>query len=152
MSLTLVGGLLLAAPASAGHYYIADVPDVIAQEHHATLKKAGLLDTRGLQARIQTKAGRKALAKETGISLKQLKAWARFLDLMQLNGLGPKMVKLVNAAGVGTLAEFQKASADALQPAMRAANGAARYSEVVPGVEVVRGWIAASRKVPLSLE
>ncbi len=141
-----------AVPASAGHYLIADVPDVIAKEHHAALRAAGLSDTKQLYERIVARKGRRALAVRTAIPYKQLTSWARQLDLMQINGIGPKMVRLLNAAGVPNLRTFRKAGADALHAAMKAANRGAKYSEVVPSAGVLRGWIRLAASIKPRLE
>lgn len=131
---------------------IADVADVIPREHHAALKAQGVVNTAQLYERIVSRTARRAMATRSAIPIRELARWARFLDLMQLQSLGPKMVRLLNAAGIDTLRDFQKASADGLHPKMRAVNRGGKYSEVVPGVEVLRAWIASSRKVTPRLE
>jgi predicted flap endonuclease-1-like 5' DNA nuclease len=144
--------LVLSGSASASHYMIADVPDVIPAARHAALAKQGIENTAQLFERVVTKTARAALAKATGIGDVELTGWARTFDLMQLNGIGPKMVRLLNASGVTTLAAFQKADATALYQTFRSVNVGSKYSEVIPPVDVIAGWIDLSRKVPLRLE
>lgn len=131
---------------------IADVADVIPTEHHATLRKAGVLNTAQLYERVVKRRSRRSLSIATGIRTRTLSEWARFLDLMQLNGIGPKMVRLLNAAGVETLRDLARADAASLQPKMRAVNGAGRFSEVVPPLGVVRSWIQQAGQVEPRLE
>ena len=144
--------LLVAVPASAGHYMIADVPDVIGVKHHKALSDAGVADTKVLYERIVTRKARRALAAKTGIPARRLTRWARFLDLMQINGIGPKMVHLFNAAGVDTLKELQKQVGADLQPKMRAANAGAKHSELVPSPEVVAEWIKMANQMTVRLQ
>ncbi len=132
--------LLIAPGASASHYLIADVPDVIEKGRHAALKEAGIVNTQQLYERIVRRKGRRSLAAMTRIPVRELAKWARFLDLMQLKGVGPQMVRLM------------KADAEALQSAMRVANRGGRYSEVVPAAGVVAGWIGAAKQIEARLE
>jgi len=141
-----------APSAHASHYLLADVPDVVPKDHHAALRKAGVVNTKQLYERTAARKDRRALAVVSGLPVRELARWARFMDLMQLNGIGPKMVRLLNAAGVRTLRDLKGAVADSLQPKMRAANRGAKYSEIVPSVGVVRGWIGNAAKVKPRLE
>jgi predicted flap endonuclease-1-like 5' DNA nuclease len=138
--------------ALAGHYRIADVPDVIPAKYHKKLAKAGVTDTAQLYALAAPSKTRRKLASKARISARKLRAWARFLDLMQINGIGPKMVHLLNAAGVNDLKQLQQANATELQEKMRLANRGARYSEIVPGAAVVKGWIKLAQRVTSRLE
>jgi hypothetical protein len=144
--------LLLSASASASHYMLADVPDVVPVQHHPALLKAGIENTAQLYERAVTKAARQSLALATGIDVQTLGNWARFLDIMQLAGPGPKMVRVLNAAGIDTLVAFQKADAVSLVQRMRQANAGNKYSEVLPSSDVVSAWIDAARKVKPRLE
>ncbi|MBT9558009.1 MAG: DUF4332 domain-containing protein [Myxococcales bacterium] len=144
--------LVVSASASASHYMLADVPDVVPAQHHATLLKAGIENTAQLYERAVTKAARQSLSSATGIDVQTLGHWARFLDIMQLAGPGPKMVRVLNAAGVDTLVAFQKADAVSLVQRMRQANAGNKYSEVLPSSDVVGAWIDAARKVKPRLE
>ncbi len=143
---------LAATPAHAAHYMVADVADVIPEEHHAALARAGVANTAVLYERLVTRAGRASLAAATGIAVARLDEWAAFLDLMQLDGVGPTMVRVLNAAGVPNLAVFQTADASILLPKMRAANVGNRLSQVLPPVDVVKAWIDAARRVKVRLE
>lgn len=148
----LVVGLGVSTTASAGHYLIADVPDVIAAQHHAALQKAGFTDTKQLYEAIAARKSRRAVAKRSGIGLATLTGWAHFLDLMQVNGIGPKMVRLLSAAGVKTLRAFRKSNAAALHARMKAVNAGGKYSEIVPSAGVIAGWLQLANKIPLRLE
>jgi len=144
--------LVVSSSASASHYMLADVPDVVPVQHHAALLKAGIENSAQLYERAATKAARQSLATATGIDVQTLGAWARFIDIMQLAGPGPKMVRVLNAAGVDSLAAFQKADAVSLVQRMRQANTGNKYSEVLPSSDVVAAWIESARKVKARLE
>lgn len=129
-----------------------DVPDVIPAEHHPVLKKSGVENTAQLYEQVVSRTARSALAAKTGIDAKTLRSWARFLDLMQLSGIGPKMVRVLNASRVVTLRDLRAAEAADLHNRMRAANRGSRYSEVIPSVETVGEWINAAKRVTPRLE
>ena len=143
---------LVAVPASAGHYFIVDVPDVVPEAHHKALAAAGIQTTADLYDRIAKAADRRAFASRTGIPERDLGEWARFIDLMQLSGIGPKMVRLLNAAEVPNLKALQGADPASLSQKMKEANRGNRFSELVPDADVVKGWVGQARKVTLRLE
>ena len=144
--------VLLPAVANASHYRIADVSDVIPAEYHTKLAKAGVHDTRALYAAIAGKTDRRAFAKKSKVLYATLTKWATFIDLMRVDGLGPKMVRLLNAAGVKHLKAFRGEIPERLHPRLRAANRGGKYSEVLPGLEVIRGWVRRAAALPLRLE
>ncbi len=133
--------------ASAGHYDLVDIPDVVPAAHHAALQKAGIRTSRDLYDKAAGKDERAALSATTGIAYADLYAWARFIDLMQVQGIGPKMVKLLNAAGVTGLAELQSAAAEPLHERARLANVGNKYSEVVPPPDVIGAWIGVAKSL-----
>lgn len=152
-SVSVALGLLLTPYTSnASHYRIGDVPDVIQKEYHDRLFTNGVRDTRALYAQIAGKSARRNFAKKSKIMYATLSKWAAFIDLMRIDGVGPKMVRLLNAAKVTTLKTFRSQKAEVLQPRMRAANRGGKYSEVIPKVEVVRGWITGAQSIPVLLE
>jgi predicted flap endonuclease-1-like 5' DNA nuclease len=138
--------LWAATPAHAGHYRIVDVPDVVPTEHHRALASAGVLTTAQLYERTARRRNRRRLARDTGIKFATLTGWAIFVDLMQVKGIGPKMVRLLNASGIAGLKQLKRAKAASLLEAMRKSNRGFRYSRVLPTVDVVSGWIARARR------
>jgi predicted flap endonuclease-1-like 5' DNA nuclease len=139
--------LWTASPAHAAHYRIVDVADVVPAEHHRALAAAGVVTTEHLYDRTARKRDRRRLARATGIEYGTLTKWAIFIDLMQIRGIGPKMVRLMNASGIGRLKDLKRAKAAPLLKAMRKANRGFRYSRVLPDVGVISRWIIrAGRK------
>ena len=148
---TVLGLILFLMPISsavASHYRIVDVPDVIPVEHHAALASAGVTTTEVLYLKGVTQKGRKALAQKTGIERTVIRSWIQFLDVMQINGIGPKMVRLLNASGVHELRDLQKERAGPLRLRMKAANRGFRYSRVLPDEALVALWITRAQKTP----
>ena len=96
---------------------IEGVGDVYAEKLIAAEIKtvAELLD------RCATPAGRKAVAKATGITEKLILKWTNHADLFRINGIGPQFAELLEAAGVDTVKELRHRVA---------ANLAAKVAEV----------------------
>jgi len=141
----------LESPAWASHYRIVDVPDVIPAEHHDPLKKAGIETTKALYLKGVARKGRRAIARKSGIDPKLVTAWVRFIDLMQLEGIGPKMVRVLNASGVHSLQDFQREEAAGLLLRMKAANRGFRYARVLPDERLLSTWIERAKKTPLRM-
>ncbi len=144
--------LLLPNIALAGHYFIQDLPKVIDVKYHKAILDAGVKHSGQLYDRIAAKKRRAAFARKSGLAPEQLVKWARFIDLMQLDGIGPKMVRLLNAAGVETLKDFKRSKAAALYKKIRLVNRGGRYSQVVPGVDVLKAWIKRARRTKNRLQ
>ena len=140
------------ASACAGHYFLKDMPDVVPAKYHPVLERQGIVNSKQLYAASAPSRARRALARKSRIKRKLLGEWATFIDLMQINGIGPKMVRLLNGSGVRTLNEFKKSSAPALVERMRIANRGAKYSEIIPGVAVVRAWLKQARAIESKLQ
>ena len=71
--------------------------------------------------RCAAPAGRKELAEKTGISEKLILKWTNHADLFRINGIGPQVAELLEAAGVDTVKELRHRVA---------ANLAAKVAEV----------------------
>ena len=140
------------APAMAGHYRLVDVPDVVPAEHHKALAGAGVTNTEQLYERVARKKSRRVLSKASGVPYETLTSWAVFLDLMQVRGIGPKMVRLLNAAGIRNLRALKRSKPGPLLEAMRKANRGFRYSRVLPDTNILGQWIRRARSLPARLQ
>ena len=86
--------------------------------------------------RCATPAGRKALAKATGITEKLILKWTNHADLFRIKGIGPQFAELLEASGVDTVKELRNRVA---------ANLVAKMNEVNEQKHLVR-------RVPAELE
>lgn len=67
----------------------------IGPAHAASLQQAGVATSDALLERAGPKAGRDALAAETGISGKLLLEWVNAADLMRIKGIGAQFSDLL---------------------------------------------------------
>ncbi len=110
---------------------IEGVGDVYAEK----LLAVGVKDTDILLEKCAKKAGRKALAEETGISEKLILKWTNHADLFRIKGVGPQFAELLEAAGVDTVKEFRHRVAENLVGKMQETNDAKHLVRRVPSVK-----------------
>ena len=143
----VISTVLISAPVQASHYRLSSIPAVISAKHVKVLRKAGIVTTADLFNRSYTRRLRAHLRKRTGISATTLYRWARFADVLRVPGLGPTMVKLLRAAGIGRLRHLRYARPGPLHQKMRAENARKRISHAMPELETVTEWINQAKKL-----
>lgn len=115
---------------------------------YAALKAVGIETTLALQQATTTPEARAALVAKSGLDATRVAILACQTDLLRVNGVGPSMVKLLQASDVKHLAHLRTAAADALLAAMRTANKAHRVAPVLPQLAVVEDWVAQAKALP----
>jgi predicted flap endonuclease-1-like 5' DNA nuclease len=139
-------------PAQAGQYELADVPELMDDAVRARVAAAGIQTTAQLLEATRTKAGRAKLGKETGQAADIVQWWANFTDLLRVNGIGPKMAKLIQMAGVANIAGLKKETAAGLLAKVTAANTKYRVTELLPQEHNLSDWIGQAQKLPVVVE
>ena len=112
------------------------------------LTAAGVKSTEDLLNAGGNSAGRRELAKTTGIDDKQLLEWVHDADLMRIPGVGPQYSELLVAAGVESPAELANRNSGNLATTLQEVV-AARPSIVgrVPSYSDIDGWIDYAGKL-----
>lgn len=137
--------------ALASHYELEDVP-FLQDGELAKLKTAGVTSTERLLAQIAKLGDRNALSAETGIPKERMTELAHKVDLLRVNGIGPKMVAMLQAAGVMNLKALAKQDPDALHKRVVQVNDELHISQVVPMAGVLAGWIGQAKALPTLLQ
>ena len=125
----------------------------IGSKYAKVLADAGIRGTGGLLTRAGTAAGRKELAKASGLTTKQILAWVNRADLMRVRGVGSEYSDLLEAAGVDTVKELRRRSAANLAKKMAEVNDATikktKKSIVrrVPAQSMVERWVAHANEL-----
>lgn len=112
------------------------------------LNGAGIRTSEDLLERAGPKAGRDALATETGISGKLLLEWANACDLMRIKGIGAEFSDLLEAAGVDSAAELAQRNASTLATTFGELNAARNTTRRAPTEAMVADWIAQAKALP----
>jgi predicted flap endonuclease-1-like 5' DNA nuclease len=148
----LLAVLVLTGPdARASHYRLgssglltgAELEALAPQDVHTTLE---------LFRRTAALADRRTLARKSGLSFARLTELATQCDLLRIEGVGPSVVRLLQAAGVRHAADLRRARPKALYAVLVATNNTHRVMEVVPDERNLSGWIAQAKGLPKVLE
>tara|TARA_R110002049_G_scaffold18219_1_gene69943 strand:- start:2339 stop:2749 length:411 start_codon:yes stop_codon:yes gene_type:complete len=118
----------------------------------AKLKAVGVKDTDGLLEHCKTPSGRKALAKESGLTDKQVLKFANMVDLYRISGVGSEYAELLEAAGVDTVPELARRRPDNLATAMAELNEKKKLVRRAPTESEVGKWVEQAKKLPRVLE
>ena len=122
---------------------IEGIGDVYAEK----LIAAGINKVSELLEKCAAPKGRKALAEETGISEKLILKWTNHADLFRINGVGPQVAGLLEAAGVDTVKEFRHRVAENLQPKLEETNAAKNICNRVPAVSEIQKMIDQAKEL-----
>lgn len=108
------------------------------------LRKAGIRTSKALTECAATRRGRTQLAKDTGLSPKDLQLWVHHSDLLRVKGVGAEYAVLLVEAGVDTLRDLRRRNPTALLAKIIGMNGSERVVERLPTEAMVEGWISAA--------
>ncbi len=140
----VAAGLLLGTTAQASPYPIHEILDKAVADK---LAKAEIKTSNDLLERGATAKGLRALAKATGLAAGQLGGWVKMCDLLRLKGVGPEMVRLLNAGKVSTVKQLRHQDAAKLHKVLMAANEKGKLTEKPPAESQVANWIEQAKKL-----
>lgn len=109
------------------------------------LRNAGITSVAGLLERCASKAGRAAVAQETGISEKFILKWTNHADLFRIKGVGPEFSELLEAAGVDTVKELRHRVPENLYAKLVETNESKRLVRRLPSADQVAQMIEEAK-------
>jgi len=101
----------------------------------------GIKTVEELLDRAGTPKGREEIAEVTGLSSARIMTWVNHADLIRVLGIGPQMAELLEAAGVDTVPELARRSAENLHAKMAEVNAEKHLTKRMASVNQVAGWI-----------
>lgn len=116
----------------------------IDQRQATKLRKAGVRTSKALAESASTRRGRTKLAKETGLSPKDLQLWVHHADLLKVKGVGAEYAALLVEAGVDTIRDLRRRNPTALLAKIIGMNGSQKVVERLPTEGMVEAWIVAA--------
>lgn len=149
--LTLLCVLGWAATALASHYRLP-AGGLVSDAEQRALAEAHVETTKALLDATAAQKDRRALAKSTSISYARLTELATQCDLLRIRGVGPSVVRLLQAAGTRHAAALRQALPESLETKIKAANAIHGIMEVLPDIASLADWIAQARELPKVLE
>ncbi len=120
----------------------------IGESYGKKLEAIGIKSTEDLLKRCASPQGRKEVAKQSGISDKQILRWANHTDLFRIKGVSGEYAELLEAAGVDTVPELAQRKADNLAKKFHEVNEAKKLVRKLPNANQVSGWINQAKGLP----
>lgn len=136
-----------AAPAQKVHLYTTLDILGIGPVYQEKLGAAGIKLAINLLEAGHTRNGRLRLAQETGISHKLLLTWINHADLIRVTGAGPVYARMLEDAGVDTVAELASRNPVNLRGSLEAVRtkGGKTMVERMPSVQTVADWVTRAK-------
>lgn len=124
----------------------------IGEKYASKLEAAGIRGTNQFLEKGKTPAGRKEIAKASGISGKLILEWLNHVDLYRIKGVGSEYADLLEAAGVDTVPELANRNPENLLEAMQKTNEKKKLVRVMPNLGKVEDWVVQAKELPRVLE
>jgi len=112
------------------------------------LNKAGVLTVEGLLEKGASRAGRKAIAEESGVDESKILNWVNKADLFRIKGIGPQYSELLEAAGVDTVKELRNRNAENLHSKLVEVQAEKKVTRAVPALKQVNKFIEQAKNLP----
>lgn len=142
----LVGVVLCGAvTAHAGHYDLSSV----GWANDATLKRlarVGVETTQDLWDATRTPKAIARLARQSGVPASRLQEWHRFCDLLFIDGVGPKVARVLTEAGVRDRRDLARQDPEELVSRIRDVNERIPVLGKLPDTDSVRSWVDQARQ------
>jgi predicted flap endonuclease-1-like 5' DNA nuclease len=140
---------LPASQASAAHYYLQDVE--MFDSYAEAFAGQSFATTRDVLVAVVTPELRTSLSETTGVPVAELATIARFLELLQIDGIGPRAARLLQAAGVASAADLAARSPAELLALLETTNAGFVYTSAHPSMHHVQGWIYEASRVEFTV-
>ncbi len=114
----------------------------------AKLQEAGVKTQEKLLELGATVSGRKKVAEQAGLSIKQVLNWVNRADLARVKGIGSEYADLLESAGVDTVKELAQRNAANLLAKMEEVNAVKKLVRKVPTAAQVEKWVAQAKELP----
>ena len=136
----LVLALWVPIPVQASHYDLSGI-DLVEDALIPKLAALGVQTTEDLWKQSDTPKGEKKLAKALGVTRFKVKDLHDFCDVLRVQGVGPKVVRVLRFSGVTTLKDLAKKDPAKLTEAMKTANVQYDILGKLPDEATVKTWI-----------
>lgn len=137
--------LLVPAVASASHYDLGSI-DLVDEPTVARMASLGIATTEDLWRAAAPGKPAATLARRLKVDAAQVRAWRAFTDLLRLDGVGPKVARVLTAAGLKDLKAVARQDAAALAERIVQVNREVEILGKTPETDTVRAWIAQAEQ------
>ncbi len=144
-SATALAALILAAsPARAGHYDLSSI-DIVDEATIAALLPLKVATTQDLWEATRTPAKVAALARKVKLAPAALRDLHDLCDLLWVDGIGPKVARVLTAAGIRNLVALARQEQVALADLIRDTNRKMEILGKLPDPDTTRSWIEQAK-------
>ena len=127
-------------------YKITDI-EGIGPSFAEKLALANIKSVEGLLDAGKSKAGRKNIAKDSGLDEKKILVWVNMADLFRIKGVSSQNAELLKAAGVDTVKELRTRKPENLHAKMTEVNAEKNLVRQVASLGQVEGFVAAAKEL-----
>jgi hypothetical protein len=139
--------LLVPAAARAGHYDLSSI-DIVDEATTDLLAKQKVFTTLALWEATRTPAKVKALSRKVAVPAARLRELHDLCDLLWIDGIGPKVARVLTAGGIPDRKALGRQQAEPLADLIRDVNRKAQILGKLPDADTTRAWIEHARDVP----
>src|SRR5258708_8906269 len=104
--------------------------------------------TEALLEQGASRAGRRKIAEESGISEALILRWVNHVDLFRIKGVEAQYSELMEAAGVDSVPELAQRNAANLHPKLLEVNSQRHLVRHLPTEQQVEDWISHAKTLP----
>jgi hypothetical protein len=148
----LAAGMVVAAiPAGASHYRFP-ASGLVTDVEQTALASAKVNTTLAFMRAAASVKARTALAGRTGISVVRLEKLSCQVDLLRVDGVGPSMVKLLQASGSIHTGVLRTQTGDGLYAQLESVNKTRNMVPVLPSAVTLADWVRQAKRLKQTLE
>lgn len=136
---------LLPGDAGASHYDLSSI-DLVDEAMVGRMAALGIATTEDLWRAAESGRPATTLARRLAVPATQVRAWRAFCDLLRLDGVGPKVARVLTAAGIKDLKAVAKQQPEALSERIQQVNQGLELLGKTPEVDTVRAWITQAQE------
>ena len=133
-------------PALASAYGLSDI-DLVDEAMAGRMAAMQIQTTLDLFNATKTPKGVAAVSKKLKVSAAKVQDWRDFCDLLRIDGIGPKLARVLSLCGIKRLSLLSAAQPAALADRIKEVNASAEILGKLPGEENVRSWIEQAKKL-----
>jgi predicted flap endonuclease-1-like 5' DNA nuclease len=136
--------VIAAVPARAGHYDLSSI-DIVDEATMAAFVPLKIATTQDLWEATRTPGKVATLARKVKLTPAALRDLHELCDLLWVDGIGPKVARVLTAAGVRNLAALARQEQVALADLIRDTNKKLEILGKLPDPDTTRSWIEQAK-------
>jgi predicted flap endonuclease-1-like 5' DNA nuclease len=130
----------------ASHYELEQI-DLVEPDILQRLLSMNIVTTEDLYNRTDTPKKRAKLEKSLGVPKEKILFWAEFCDLLRIEGIGPKVARVLLHCGIHGTKDLAKSDPQALLEKIVKANKEIEVLGKIPDIETVNHWISLAKSL-----